>query len=208
MELMSNSIDHGEAIGDEHALAVPHDEDRVTFSDNRNPHLAWSGVPDGTRSFVVTCIDRDVPTKPDDVNKEDREVPPDLPRTDFVHWIAVDLPHDLREIEAGEFSAEVSPGGKDSVEGPYGCRQGINDYTSWFEGDSDMEGTYLGYDGPAPPWNDSLVHHYDFTVYALDVDRLPLLAPFTVDDVNRAMKGHVLDSATITGTYTLNPRLR
>ena len=33
-----------------------------------------------------------------------------------------------------------------------------------------MSGDYFGYDGPCPPWNDSIVHHYVFTVYALDVD--------------------------------------
>jgi len=31
-----------------------------------------------------------------------------------------------------------------------------------------MKGTYFGYDGPAPPWNDSVVHHYAFTLYAVD----------------------------------------
>jgi hypothetical protein len=29
-----------------------------------------------------------------------------------------------------------------------------------------MAGSYFGYDGPFPPWNDSLVHHYVFTLYA------------------------------------------
>ena len=208
MQLTSDSFDHGSMIPDRHALATPHAETKVTFSANRNPHLLWSGVPDGTRSFAVLCIDGDVPTKPDDVNKDDREVPPDLPRTDFVHWVAIDLPADLREIAEGEFASGVVPGGQDAASGPHGCRQGVNDYTGWFAGDPDMEGSYVGYDGPGPPWNDSLVHNYDFTVYALDVDRLPVVGGFTAAEVERAMEGHILDQATLAGMYTLNPRLR
>jgi Raf kinase inhibitor-like YbhB/YbcL family protein len=77
----------------------------------------------------------------------------------------------------------------------------------WFVGDPDLDGTYKGYDGPCPPWNDSLVHHYHFTVYALDVESLGLSGDFTAEDVKQAAEGHTLGSAAITGTYTLNPRL-
>ena len=34
-----------------------------------------------------------------------------------------------------------------------------------------MAGNYFGYDGPFPPFNDSLVHHYVFTLYALAIER-------------------------------------
>lgn len=208
MELTSDSFADGAAIPDEYAFATPHPESQVTLSENRNPHLRWSGVPEGTRSFVVTCVDGDVPSRPDDVNQLGREVPPDLPRTDFVHWVAVDLPATLREIEEGDFASGVVAGGQDAASGPYGCRQGVNDYTGWFAEDPDMAGTYVGYDGPAPPWNDSLVHRYVFTVYALDVARLPVVGGFTAAQVESAMTGHILDRAEISGTYTLNPRLR
>jgi len=70
-----------------------------------------------------------------------------------------------------------------------------------------MEGDYFGYDGPCPPWNDSIVHHYVFTVYALDVAQLPLAGKFGGAEARKATEGHVLASAAITGTYTLNPRL-
>jgi phosphatidylethanolamine-binding protein (PEBP) family uncharacterized protein len=46
-----------------------------------------------------------------------------------------------------------------------------------------------------------------FTLYALDIERVPLEGRFTGPDVLKAIEGHVLASAKITGTYTLNPRL-
>jgi hypothetical protein len=46
-----------------------------------------------------------------------------------------------------------------------------------------------------------------FTLYALDVDSLGLNGDFTAGDVGEAMKGHIIDTARLTGTYTLNPRL-
>ena len=66
----------------------------------------------------------------------------------------------------------------------------------------------MGYDGPGPPWNNSLVHNYAFTIYALDVERIPVVGGFTAGQVESAMQGRVLDQATISGMYTLNPRLR
>ena len=70
-----------------------------------------------------------------------------------------------------------------------------------------MRGEYFGYDGPAPPWNDSLIHHYVFTLYALDVPHLTVEGQLTGPNIRLAIVGHVLAEAFITGTYTLNPRL-
>ena len=84
----------------------------------------------------------------------------------------------------------------------------MNDYSSWFTGDADMGGTYRGYDGPCPPWNDAIAHRYVFTIQALDVSELSLPDPFTVDDLEQAMAGHVLASAELTGLYSLNPDVR
>jgi Raf kinase inhibitor-like YbhB/YbcL family protein len=83
----------------------------------------------------------------------------------------------------------------------------LNDYTGWFAGDADMRGEYLGYDGPCPPWNDALVHHYHFRLYALDVEHLKLADGFTVTELRAAMDGHVLAEAELMGTYTLNSAL-
>ena len=102
---------------------------------------------------------------------------------------------------------QVIEHGKDRGPGPHGARQGINDYTGWFAGDVGMEGDYYGYDGPCPPWNDARVHRYTFTLYALDLPTSPVQGRFTGQDVRRAIEGHVLGTASLGGTYTLNPRL-
>ncbi len=206
MRLTSDSITEGAPIPSEYALCVPDPGSHATFAANRNPDLAWTDVPEGTKSFVITCIDVDVPSAGDDVNQDDREVPEDLPRVDFVHWLLADVPAGVQHVAAGAFSDGVTPGGKPGVaEGPV---EGVNDYTSWFAEDPEMGGTWHGYDGPCPPWNDSIIHRYEFTVYALDVASVGLAVGFTVDELNAAIEGHVLGSAAITSTYTLNPRLR
>ena len=179
----------------------------VALSDNRSPHLAWKDAPAGTRSFVLTCIDPDVPSRGDDVNQPGREVPVDLPRVDFYHWVLVDLPPVPAVLAEGEFSRGFTARGKPGPAAQGTARHGLNDYTGWFAGNPEMAGNYFGYDGPFPPFNDSLVHHYVFTLYAVSVARLPVEGAFTGLQVREALAGHVLGAATWSGTYTLNRRL-
>jgi Raf kinase inhibitor-like YbhB/YbcL family protein len=146
-----------------------------------------------------------VPSRGDDVNQEGRQVPADLPRVDFFHWVLVNLPATLGEIAEGSHSAAVTPNGKPGPALADGSRHGINDYTGWFAGDGQMKGNYFGYDGPCPPWNDSIRHRYVFTVFALDVEQLPLEGAFTGQQARDAMAGHILAQASLTGTYSLNP---
>lgn len=180
----------------------------VALSQNRNPDFTWSDVPAGTRSFALLCVDPDVPSRGDDVNQEDREVPAALARVDFFHWVLVDIAPQRRSIARGEFSNGVTAHGKPGPAAPGGTRQGVNDYTGWFAGDAAMAGNYYGYDGPCPPWNDALLHHYRFTLYALDVASSPLDGAFGGANARQAIAGHVLAEAAVTGRYTLNPRLR
>ena len=208
MELLSNSLTDQAPIAEKFAFAVIDPDNHVALSSNINPHLAWKGEPAGTRSFAVVCHDPDVPSAGDDVNQEDREVPADLPRVDFYHWTLFDIPADQSELMEGSHCQGITPRGKSGPSAPQGMRHGLNDYTSWFAGDGDMEGSYFGYDGPCPPWNDEIIHHYHFEVHALDVDTLALDGEFDGNDVREAMAGHVLASARVTGTYTLNPDLR
>src|SRR5262245_7188413 len=89
LKLWSDNWSDGDRIPSKHAAGKLASEGGVTFSDNASPHLAWSGLPAGTKSLVLICHDGDVPSRPDDVNKDDREVPADLPRVDFFHWVLV-----------------------------------------------------------------------------------------------------------------------
>ncbi|WWW36135.1 YbhB/YbcL family Raf kinase inhibitor-like protein [Stenotrophomonas rhizophila] len=202
MHLSSTSLQNGQPIAAEFAAG-----DAAGFAPNRNPQLARSEVPAGTRSFALLCIDPDVPTVPDTVGRQDCTVPRDQPRADFVHWAMADMPATLREIAAGSCSEGFTVKGKTAPAGPAGSRQGLNDFTGWFAGNPDMAGQYLGYDGPYPPFNDERVHRYFFRLFALDVAQLDLPTPFTAADVHRAMHGHVLAEAALHGTYTLNPAL-
>jgi Raf kinase inhibitor-like YbhB/YbcL family protein len=208
MQLESNSFAAGSAIPGEFAFAVPDARSHVSLSRNRNPHLSWAGVPAGARSLLLICHDPDVPSRGDDVNKEGREIPATLPRVDFFHWLLLDIPPSMSDIAAGSHSDGIVPHGKPGPNANSGLRHGINDYTAWFAGDAGMAGNYYGYDGPCPPWNDSIIHHYIFTLYALDVPRLNVQGDLTGANVRAALSGHVLAQAQLTGTYTLNPRLR
>jgi hypothetical protein len=208
MKLTSDSFKDGAAIPGEFAFAVPDAKNHVALSSNRNPQLVWTDVPEGTESFALIVHDPDVPSKGDDVNQEGREVPASLPRVDFYHWMLIDIPAEVREIAAGSQSDGVTPHGKRGPAVSGGMRHGINNYTQWFASDPQMEGDYFGYDGPCPPWNDLIVHHYIFTLYALDINELALEGEVTAENVRAAMKGHVLGEATLTGTYSLNPKVK
>ena len=201
MRIHSDSFEPGQPIPARYAAGAPDG-----FGGNRNPHLAWDDVPEGTRAFALLCIDPDAPTDPSLAGKDGVEIPVEHPRGPFVHWVMVDLASELRSIAEGSASDGVTKGGKRTPPGPAGARQGLNDYTGWFAGDPDMAGDWFGYDGPYPPPNDLRTHRYFFRLFALDVARLELPERFTAGDVQRAMQGHVLAEASVWGSYALHPQ--
>ncbi len=205
MKIFSESLDEGGPVPERCALGVPNADQHVRFGENLSPHIAWVDLPPKARSLALICHDPDVPSRPEDVNKEDRSVPASLPRMDFFHWVLVDIDPGLGELREAEFAQGVTARGKGGPAGPRGTRQGLNDYTQWFQGDTEMEGWYFGYDGPCPPWNDLILHHYHFTVFALDVERCPVADVFTGPKVRDAIHGHVLAEARLIATYSLNP---
>lgn len=76
----STDIAQGQTLAERHrsgAFGVPGGEDV-------SPQLAWSGAPEGTRSFAVTCYDPDAPTG-----------------SGFWHWAVADIPADVTELPTG-----------------------------------------------------------------------------------------------------------
>jgi hypothetical protein len=195
---------NGAPIPARFAFGKPGEDGPFATSDNISPAIQWEGAPAGTRSFVLICVDPDVPSSGEDVNQAGRSVPADLPRVDFHHWLLADIPATATGLPEGAGGRGVVGGGKTTGATAHGVT-GRNNYTEWFAGDADMGGTYGGYDGPCPPWNDTIVHHYHFKVFALDVDSLGLEGAYTAEQLKAAMAGHVLAQAEHVGTYSMNP---
>lgn len=209
MKIWSNQFHDGDYLSSHYAAgAIGVDG----FAPNINPPLTWDNVPEGTQSFVLVCHDPDAPAVRDHVNKADREIPDNTPRKTFFHWLLIDLPAHIRKIEEGEYSNGFVVKGKHMPIAAHASRQGINDYTAWSSNDPEMAGQYFGYDGPYPPFNDCIPHRYIFTVYALGVDKVALPEGFTGNDLTAVLdemqkQGMILAKASITGLYTMNPRL-
>jgi len=103
---------------------------------------------------------------------------PDAPRGRWVHWILYDVPAEASALPAGVSKTERHADGG---------THGRNDFGE------------LGWGGPAPPRGHG-VHHYEFHLYALD-GKLGLPPGAGRRELEAAMKGHVLEETTLTGTY-------
>ncbi|MGH8988272.1 MAG: YbhB/YbcL family Raf kinase inhibitor-like protein [Acidimicrobiales bacterium] len=106
---------------------------------------------------------------------------PDAPTTvGFSHWVRVNMPPSLEELPEGA-----------------GTERG-----QWQDGITDWGAQ--GYGGMAPPEGDP-PHRYVFTVYALDAEakELGLDEHATYAKVRFLVRGHVLASGTVTGTFAL-----
>lgn len=208
MKLTSTSFADNHPMPDSTGFGIPDAEEHMILGNNLSPQLSWSNVPADAKTLVLLCNDPDVPEIKDNINQEGKVISTDMPRTNFCHWIMVDIAATDNEIAEGACSKEVTIGGKKNPPGPEGSRQGLNDFTKFTASNPDMKGDYYGWDGACPPWNDELVHKYEFIIYATDLDSCPVEGAFTAADVSAAIEGHILAEAHLCGTYTLNPALR
>jgi Raf kinase inhibitor-like YbhB/YbcL family protein len=105
---------------------------------------------------------------------------PDAPTgSGYWHWILANLPASVTSLAAGD-------GNSDS---PKGAQGGYSDF-----------GMH-SYGGPCPPKGHGK-HHYTFTVYALDVDKIDGASGGTTGaTLVFMMRGHVLATGQITGTF-------
>jgi Raf kinase inhibitor-like YbhB/YbcL family protein len=108
---------------------------------------------------------------------DDPDAPdPRAPKRTWVHWVLYDLPADARSLPEGA-SRETFP---------IGAVEGKND---WKE---------IGWRGPSPPIGR---HRYFFKLYALDTSLEDLGGGASKHDLENAMMGHILGTATLIGTY-------
>ncbi len=100
---------------------------------------------------------------------------PDAPAGTWNHWLLWDIPRATRALAQGFKPGKLG-------------QSGANDFGR------------QGYGGPCPPKGHG-AHRYFFKLYALDVPTLGLKAGARRDDLDRALKGHVLAEASYMGRY-------
>jgi len=181
LALFISGIGDGRLIPERHALCAPHGRP----AGNISPAVTWAHAPHGTRAFVLIMVDRDAAIDRSNVNRLGRVVAESVPRRDFYHWLVIDIPGHVTAIGEGE----IVPGVR-----------GRNDF-------GPRSHSTNGYDGPCPPWNDERAHRYEFLLHAVDVPSLRLEEGFTSIDLLPVLEGHILDSASVMGTYSTNRML-
>ena len=71
-----------------------------------SPPLAWDGVPNDTKSFVLIVDDPDAPD-------------PAAPKMVYVHWVVYDIPASARALPEAATAKTL----------PKGSREGLNDFS-------------------------------------------------------------------------------
>jgi Raf kinase inhibitor-like YbhB/YbcL family protein len=102
LELRSDSFEDGDYLSADHVLS-----EQYGFGcagGNVSPALAWSGAPNGTKSFALTCFDPDAPTG-----------------SGFWHWIVVNISPGVNHLPAGAGGDGELPAGALPVRTDYGA---------------------------------------------------------------------------------------
>ena len=157
------------------------------YGEDKSPPLAWTGVPEGTRSLAIVVDDPDAMTLEKGIT---------APR---VHWVIWNIPPETTELaERLATTTELASVGPRT-------RQGANDLKTF------------GWAGPCPPPNITSIqrggssaptqkpHGYRFRIFALDTE-LDVPAGATKNELLEAMEGHVLAGGELKGEY-VNKRI-
>ncbi len=213
-QLESPDFKNNAYIPHKYAYCQSDGQGRIKAGGNMSPPLAWSSPPKATRSFVLLMSDSFIPDS-SRANQQGYSLDQLTPRMTDYHWVLVNIPDSLSSLPAGAGSKGIVPGGKPPGDTMYGLG-GLNNFGPKFkssattqllslvETNQSWQGVYGQYDGPCPPWNDKVIHHYLFALYALDVAQLdlPHNGCFTGSQVLQVMQGHILAIATLGGKYT------
>jgi Raf kinase inhibitor-like YbhB/YbcL family protein len=100
---------------------------------------------------------------------------PRTPQRPWVHWVLYNLP-----VDSTGLAEAVAP-----TDLPFQAQQGANDWH------------LTGYRGPCPP---NGRHRYVHKLYALDVVLTGLASP-SKEELEAAMKGHIVAESQLVGTY-------
>jgi Raf kinase inhibitor-like YbhB/YbcL family protein len=101
LTVTSESFAHGDTLPDAQVF-----DDWGFTGGNTSPQLSWSGAPEGTRGYAITCFDPDAPTP-----------------SGFWHWLVVGLPADVTSLPAGAGAGDDAlPAGAFHVGNDYGTR--------------------------------------------------------------------------------------
>ena len=87
--LTSESFNDGDYLANDHILSEAYGFGCA--GGNLSPQLSWSGAPEGTKSFALTCFDPDAPTG-----------------SGFWHWVVVNIPADVTSLALGAGSGDGS----------------------------------------------------------------------------------------------------
>ena len=94
MKLTSQSFNDGDYLANVHVLSKEYGFG--CEGGNQSPQLSWSGAPQGTKSFAITCLDPDAPTG-----------------SGFWHWVIVNIPPTVTSLplDAGNPAVSKLPAG-------------------------------------------------------------------------------------------------
>ncbi|WP_338100860.1 YbhB/YbcL family Raf kinase inhibitor-like protein [Ruania albidiflava] len=81
MSLTSSDLTDGARLDPRHAAA----------GENVSPQLSWSGAPEGTQGYLLSCFDPDAPTP-----------------SGYWHWTVVDLDSAATSLDRGEGQSDIS----------------------------------------------------------------------------------------------------